>query len=114
MILDDLDELEAYWIENGSEMQLDEIISWRKDIQEKLAIIDLKNNIAIKSLISGLQSKISLIDTKLTTDTDVIGEKQGKYLYHEKLCWQWLLSFFQDSENFINNKQKEINDNLNE
>jgi len=111
MIIDDLEKLEKEFA-GEDENSLEEIRQWRREATEKLAVISLKENKGLKMLLDGLQNKVEGIDSQLKDNIDIIGTEKSKYLYHEKLCYQYVLSFFNQAENILEDLNKKINDNL--
>lgn len=108
-ILNDLDLLESQ-LTNYENKSAEEIKCWRKEIVEKLNILNLKKNPGIIMLLDGINNKIENIDNQLKEIE--IGTEKAKYIYHEKIAYKWLLSFFEDVEKSLENKEIEIRNNL--
>lgn len=111
MILNSLEKLENK-IEDFDERYQDEIRSYRGQIIEQLAVKELKQNLGFQRLLNGLNERVKSIDNVLKGDIKIIGTEEAKYLYREKLAYQWLLSFFQDAADDLRSIENKINENL--
>ena len=110
-MIDNLSKLEDK-IDEFDERFQEEIKSYRKAINEQLAVIDLKESLGLQRLLNGLKNRIEGIDNRLKDDDKIIGTDEAKFLYHEKLAYKWMLSFFEVAENNLKEIEEVINKNI--
>jgi len=102
-----------YFKEHGDERFFDEVDNFQKDANIKINVSSLKHNPEMEKLLKILQEKINVINKNLAENEEIIGTDKAKFLYHEKMCYQYLINFFDGADEFVNNLDKRIDELIN-